>query len=64
MRWSCWPVDTADEIVTLEPNSGELARRYRALRGDVRVEVIDGGTHGGPNASFFESPGALEFLLD
>jgi hypothetical protein len=50
--------------VPLEPNSGEFARRYKALGGEIQVEVIEKGTHGGPQKSFFESKGALEFLLE
>jgi pimeloyl-ACP methyl ester carboxylesterase len=55
---------TQDEIVPLEPNSGELARRYRALGGRVQIEVIENGTHGAPRKAFFESQHALAFLLE
>ena len=54
---------TADDIVPLEPNTGEFARRYQALGGDVQVEIIKDGTHGAPQKAFFESQRALEFLL-
>ena len=35
----------ADKVVPLEKNSGELARRYRALGGQVRLIVIPGKGH-------------------
>ncbi|MDA1264818.1 MAG: hypothetical protein O2816_07055 [Planctomycetota bacterium] len=34
-----------DRVVTLEGNSAELARRYKALGGDAVVRVIDGRGH-------------------
>jgi pimeloyl-ACP methyl ester carboxylesterase len=54
---------TADDVVPLEPNTAELARRYRALGGAIEVELIEGGTHGAPNKAFYESERAIEFLL-
>ena len=35
----------ADRLVPLEKNSGELARRYRALGGPMRLIVIPGKGH-------------------
>jgi predicted esterase len=35
----------ADTVVPLEKNAGELARRYRALGGQVRLIVIPGKGH-------------------
>ena len=55
---------TSDDIVPLEPNSGEFARRYRALGGEIEVEIIENGTHGAPHKAFFESSRALSFLLN
>ena len=55
---------TADDVVPLEPNSGEFARRYKAIGGDITVEIVEGGNHGAPLKSFFESPAALAFLLE
>jgi pimeloyl-ACP methyl ester carboxylesterase len=54
---------THDAIVPLNPNTAELARRYRALGGDIQVETINQGTHGGPHSAFFQSRQALDFLL-
>jgi pimeloyl-ACP methyl ester carboxylesterase len=55
---------TDDDVVPLEPNSGEFARRYEASGGDITVEIVEGGNHGAPLNSFFESKGALAFLLE
>ena len=55
---------TADDVVPLEPNSGEFSRRYKAIGGDITVEIVEGGNHGAPLKSFFESPAALAFLLE
>ncbi len=54
---------TADDVVPLEPNSAEFARRYKASGGDITVEIVEGGNHGAPLSLFFESKGALAFLL-
>jgi predicted esterase len=35
----------ADTVVPLEKNAGELARRYRALGGEVRLIVVPGKGH-------------------
>lgn len=55
---------TADDVVPLEPNSGEFARRYKALGGEIVVDVVEGGNHGAPTKAFFESEAALAFLLE
>lgn len=55
---------TADDVVPLEPNSGEFARRYKASGGDITVEIVEGGNHGAPLPAFFESAAALAFLLE
>ncbi len=55
---------TVDDVVPLEPNSAEFARRYKALGGDITVEIVEGGNHGAPLSAFFESKGALAFLLE
>lgn len=55
---------TDDSVVPLEPNTAEFARRYKALGGDIRLEIIEKGVHGGPHKVFFESKDALEFLLN
>jgi hypothetical protein len=51
---------TADDIVPLQPNSEELARRYRALGGQIQLEIIPGGKHGG--REFFTSRAATDFI--
>lgn len=55
---------TADDVVPLEPNSGEFERRYKALGGDITVVTVEGGIHGAPVSAFFESTTALNFLLE
>lgn len=35
----------ADTVVPLEPNSGELNRRYRDLSGTMTLQVVKGGGH-------------------
>jgi pimeloyl-ACP methyl ester carboxylesterase len=55
---------TADDVVPLEPNSGEFARRFKAGGGEITVEIVEGGNHGAPMNAFFESPAALAFLLE
>lgn len=51
---------TADEIVPLQSNSEELARRYRALGGQIQLEIISHGKHGG--TEFFTSQAAADFI--
>ena len=53
---------TADELVPLEANTEELARRYRSLGGQIEIEVIEGGKHGGQE--FYTSPAAAKFIAD
>lgn len=55
---------TADDVVPLEPNSGEFARRYKALGGNIVVDVVERGNHGAPTKAFFESEAAMAFLLE
>ena len=52
-----------DTTVPIGPNSEELVRRYRALGGDIGLEVVRGKGHG-PDPAFYESTRALKFLLD
>ena len=51
---------TADEIVPLQPNSEELAQRYRAHGGQIHLEIIPGGKHGGEE--FYTSQAAADFI--
>jgi predicted esterase len=53
----------ADTVVPIQPNTQALQGRYQALGGAITVELVPGGTHGAPAAAFFESQGALQFLL-
>jgi pimeloyl-ACP methyl ester carboxylesterase len=50
-----------DELVPMDANSTELARRYRALGGDAQIVVIPGLGHGG--RILYESEPLLNFLL-
>ena len=50
-----------DELVPLQENSTELARRYRELRGSAEIVVIKGLGHGGNE--LYESEPLLNFLL-
>ena len=52
----------SDELVPLEPNSAEFARRYRDLGGEIDVEVVPGGIHAGL-PPFYEAQRAVEFIL-
>ncbi len=52
----------ADTVVPLERNSGELARRYRALGGEMELVVIEGKGHQ-VCAEFFQNPRLVEFFL-
>jgi pimeloyl-ACP methyl ester carboxylesterase len=47
-----------DTAVPLEPNSAELARRYRALGGPIELEVFEGEGH-----KVLESEKAFSFLF-
>jgi pimeloyl-ACP methyl ester carboxylesterase len=53
---------TADDVVPLEANSQELVRRYRALGGQMELEIIEGGKHGGPE--FYSSQAAANFIVE
>jgi pimeloyl-ACP methyl ester carboxylesterase len=50
-----------DELVPMDANSTELARRYRELNGSATIVVIDGLGHGGQQ--LYESDELLKFLL-
>ena len=52
----------SDKVVPLERNSGELARRYRALGGPVELIVIKGKGHQVCD-EFFHSQRLLDFFL-
>jgi pimeloyl-ACP methyl ester carboxylesterase len=52
----------ADKVVPLEANSAELAHRYRALGGKVRLIVIQGQGHAEVPA-YFQSQALLDFFL-
>lgn len=51
----------ADDVVPLEPNSGEAKSRYEAMGGQLDLEVFKGHGHGGMD--FFEHKPARDFLL-
>jgi hypothetical protein len=50
-----------DDIVPINPNSTELARRYREMGGSAEIVVIEGLGHGG--RILYESEPLLTFLL-
>ena len=52
----------ADDVVPLESNSAELARRYRRLGGPMELVVIGGKGHEEVR-EYFECPALLEFFL-
>jgi len=52
----------ADKVVPLEPNTLELARRYKALGGNAEVDVVPGKGHE-EVPEFFHSQRLLDFLL-
>ena len=52
----------ADKVVPLEPNTLELARRYKALGGNAEVDVVPGKGHE-EVPEFFQSERLLGFLL-
>ena len=52
----------ADTVVPLEKNSGELARRYRALGGKMRLIVIPGKGHQVCD-EFFHSQEFVDFVI-
>jgi dipeptidyl aminopeptidase/acylaminoacyl peptidase len=51
-----------DELVPIEKNSGELARRYAALGGPMRLIVVAGKGHD-EVAEFFESLELVDFVV-
>jgi pimeloyl-ACP methyl ester carboxylesterase len=52
----------ADKVVPLEKNSGELARRYRALGGPMRLVVVPGKGHQ-VCPEFFECQELVDFVI-
>lgn len=52
----------ADDVVPLEANSAELARRYRALGGKMELLVVPGKGHE-ECKEFFQDRRVLEFIL-
>ncbi len=52
----------ADTVVPIERNSGELARRYKALGGSMRLIVVPGKGHEVCD-EFFRRPEVVDFLL-
>jgi len=52
----------ADKVVPLEQNSGELARRYRALGGHVRLIVVPGKGHQ-VCPEFFQCQALVDFVV-
>ena len=53
---------TDDSVVPLAANTEELARRYRELDGQITLEIIPGGKHGG--REFYTSRAAAEFITE
>jgi len=53
---------TADDLVPLAANSQELASRYRALGGQIELEIVQGGQHGGQE--FYSSQAAAGFITE
>ena len=52
-----------DGTVPLEPNSGEFSRRYRALGGEIEIEILEGVGHS-PGPNFYASEHGLTFLVE
>jgi pimeloyl-ACP methyl ester carboxylesterase len=52
----------ADDVITLEEHSAELARRYQALGGPMELLIIPGAGHEEISA-FFECPRLVDFLI-
>jgi pimeloyl-ACP methyl ester carboxylesterase len=52
-----------DSTVPLDKNSGELAKRYRALDGNVRLIVVPGRGHEAAK-EFFQSKEIADFLIE
>lgn len=53
----------ADNVVPIEPNSYELAKRYKALGGNVEIQTVKGGVHD-TSPDFYNCKRGLEFLLE
>jgi HEAT repeat protein len=51
-----------DHLVPLEANSGLLAERYRALGGDIALEVVKGGGHD-LSTHWFQSQNLVDFVI-
>lgn len=51
-----------DAVVPLELNSGEVARRYRALGGEMELEVVTGGGHD-LSPHWFQSQSLVDFVI-
>ena len=52
----------ADAVVPLEKNSAELARRYRALKGKIRLIVVPGKGHQ-VCTEFFQCQELVDFVI-
>lgn len=53
----------SDKVVPLEANSGELAKRYKALGGPVKIEVIEGQGHN-VWPGWFHSDSLTDFVIE
>ena len=51
-----------DTLVPLEPNSGEVARRYRELGGEMRLKVVEGQGHN-MWSGWFQSQELVDFVI-
>lgn len=52
----------SDTVVPLEPNSGELSRRYRELGGTITLQVARGGGHD-RDPSWFQCEDLVTFVI-
>ena len=52
----------SDRVVPLELNSGELAKRYKELGGDMTLEVVKGQGHN-MWTGWFKSQALVDFLI-
>jgi pimeloyl-ACP methyl ester carboxylesterase len=53
-----------DGTVPLRPNAEELVRRYRALGGEIKLEIAKGFGHYTPLPIYYENERALRFLIE
>lgn len=53
----------SDGVVPIEKNSGELAKRYKALGGTMTLEVVKGGGHD-LSPSWFHNQALVDFILE